>query len=66
MSDAVRALMASAYPELLETAGRVNHILDEEETRFSRTVNIGLKKLDEEIDKAAANRRGTDLGNGGR
>ncbi|HEV1994175.1 MAG TPA: alanine--tRNA ligase [Candidatus Acidoferrum sp.] len=57
MSDAVRALMAGAYPELVETADRVNHILDEEETRFSRTVNIGLKKLEEDLTEL----RGPDL-----
>jgi alanyl-tRNA synthetase len=57
MSDAVRELMAGAYPELVETASRVNHILDEEETRFSRTVNIGLKKLEEDLNEL----RGPDL-----
>ncbi len=57
MSDAVRELMASAYPDLLETAGRVNHILDEEEIRFSRTVSVGVKKLDEDLTEL----RGTDL-----
>jgi alanyl-tRNA synthetase len=51
MSDAVRALMAGAYPELGETAGRVNQILDQEELRFSRTVEIGLKKLEEDINE---------------
>jgi alanyl-tRNA synthetase len=51
MSAAVRALMAGAYPDLAETAERVNHILDEEETRFSRTVNIGLKKLEEDLNE---------------
>jgi len=51
MSDSVRALMAGAYPELGETAGRVNQILDQEEMRFSRTVNIGLKKLEEDINE---------------
>jgi alanyl-tRNA synthetase len=51
MSDAVRALMAGAYPELMGTADRVNHILDEEETRFSRTVNVGLKKLEEDLNE---------------
>src|SRR6266699_213211 len=51
MSDAVRTLMADAYPELAETAERVNHILDEEELRFSRTVNIGLKKLEEDLNE---------------
>jgi alanyl-tRNA synthetase len=57
ISDAVRTLMADAYPELIETAARVNHILDEEETRFSRTVNIGLKKLEEDLNEL----RGPDL-----
>ena len=51
MSNTVRTLMAGAYPELLETAERVNKILDEEETRFSRTVNIGLKKLEEDLNE---------------
>jgi len=51
MSGAVRTLMAGAYPDLMETADRVNHILDEEETRFSRTVNIGLRKLEEDLDE---------------
>jgi alanyl-tRNA synthetase len=43
--------MAGAYPELAETAERVNDILDKEETRFSRTVNIGLKKLEEDLNE---------------
>ena len=51
MSDVVRTLMAGAYPDLAETAERVNRILDEEETRFSRTVNIGLKKLEEDLNE---------------
>jgi alanyl-tRNA synthetase len=46
MSAAVRAEMKEAYPELEETAVRVNRVLDEEERRFSRTVEVGLKKLD--------------------
>ncbi len=41
--------MADAYPELLEAAERVNRVLDEEEMRFSRTVNIGLRKLEEDL-----------------
>jgi alanyl-tRNA synthetase len=57
MADAVRALMAGAYPELMETADRVNHVLDEEEARFSRTVTIGLKKLEEDLNEL----RGPDL-----
>jgi len=46
MSAAVRAEMKEAYPELEETAVRVNRVLYEEERRFSRTVEVGLKKLD--------------------
>jgi alanyl-tRNA synthetase len=46
MSIAVRGEMKEAYPELEETATRVNRILDEEERRFTRTVEVGLKKLD--------------------
>jgi len=38
MSDAVREEMKDAYPELAESAARVNKILDEEEGRFIRTV----------------------------
>jgi alanyl-tRNA synthetase len=56
MAVAVRSLMAGSYPELIDTADRVSTILDEEETRFTRTVNVGLKKLDEELGAL----RGTD------
>jgi alanyl-tRNA synthetase len=47
MSTAVRAEMKPAYPELEEHAARITRVLDEEENQFSRTVEIGLKKLDE-------------------
>jgi alanyl-tRNA synthetase len=47
MSDAVREEMKEAYPELVETAARVNKILDEEEARFTRTTEIGLKKFND-------------------
>src|SRR4029077_1829223 len=49
MSAAVRAEMKDAYPELVETASRVDRILDDEERRFTRTVEVGLEKLDEII-----------------
>ena len=35
-------------PELEEHAARIDQILDEEETPFPRTVEIGLKKLDDD------------------
>jgi alanyl-tRNA synthetase len=49
MSRAVRDEMKDAYPELAENAARVDRILDAEETRFARTVEVGLKKLDEDL-----------------
>jgi alanyl-tRNA synthetase len=49
MANAARDNMQSAYPELREAAGRVNAVLDAEESRFSHTVDIGLKKLDEDL-----------------
>jgi alanyl-tRNA synthetase len=52
MSDEVRKLMKDAYPELDEHAGRVRRVLDEEESRFIRTVNVGLEKLDDLMDGA--------------
>jgi alanyl-tRNA synthetase len=47
MSAAVRADMNDAYPELEEHAARITRILDEEERRFSHTVEVGLKKLEQ-------------------
>jgi alanyl-tRNA synthetase len=49
MSRTVREEMKEAYPELEEHASRITRILDEEENRFTRTVNVGLTKLDNEI-----------------
>ena len=49
MSAAVRAEMQGAYPELEEHDARVTRVLDEEESQFTRTVEVGLKKLDEDL-----------------
>jgi alanyl-tRNA synthetase len=49
MSAAVCTEMRDAYPELEETATRVRRTLDEEEQRFARTVDVGLRKLDEDF-----------------
>jgi len=50
MVRAVQDLMGTAYPELLDaTAKRVPEIVAAEERRFSDTVAVGLKKLDEII-----------------
>jgi alanyl-tRNA synthetase len=43
MSAAVRTEMKDAYPDLEDHASRITRILDEEEYRFTRTVNVGRK-----------------------
>jgi alanyl-tRNA synthetase len=60
MSNAVRESMRVPYPELMETAGRVNAVLDAEESRFSHTVHIGLKKLDEDLKPLLASKSNAD------
>jgi alanyl-tRNA synthetase len=51
----VRELMGAAYPELLEpAAARVPEIVLAEEIRFGRTLDIGLRKLEEELKPLAA------------
>ncbi len=49
MASQVAELMREAYPELLESIGRVDTVIKAEEERFSRTIEVGLKKLEEEI-----------------
>ena len=52
MSAAVRDEMKEAYPELEDHAARITKILDEEESRFTRTVEIASKKLEGLIESA--------------
>jgi alanyl-tRNA synthetase len=49
MVYAVHDLMKDAYPELMETADRVAKTVLAEETRFANTLDIGLKKLDDDL-----------------
>jgi alanyl-tRNA synthetase len=49
MSGHVRRLMMDAYPDLEEHARRITRVLDEEEKRFSRAVEVGLAKLEEKV-----------------
>jgi alanyl-tRNA synthetase len=49
MSATVRKEMSDAYPELEEHGPRITRILDEEEHRFTRTVDVGLAKLEDDI-----------------
>jgi alanyl-tRNA synthetase len=46
---AVRDLMLDAYPEVKETGDRVSKAVLAEETRFANTMDVGLKKLEEDL-----------------
>jgi len=52
MSAEVRKLMLDAYPDLEEHAKRITRVLDEEENRFTRTIDVGLERLDEMVKSA--------------
>jgi alanyl-tRNA synthetase len=45
MAETVLQVMKEAYPELAESMARVTAVLDDEERRFVRTIEAGLKKL---------------------
>ena len=47
MVFAVCDLMKDAYPELQESADRVSKAVHAEENRFARTLDVGLKRLEE-------------------
>jgi alanyl-tRNA synthetase len=49
MAAAVRENMLSVYPELREHAARTDAILNAEETQFARTIETGLKELDQQL-----------------
>jgi hypothetical protein len=49
MVFSVRDLMQDAYPELNETVERVSKAVLAEETRFAHTMEVGLKKLEEDL-----------------
>jgi alanyl-tRNA synthetase len=52
MSAAVRGEMKDAYPELEDHATQIARILDEEEKRFARTVDVALGKLEDFVSHA--------------
>ncbi len=55
MVNSVRELMGKAYPELLESnVSRVPEIVLAEENRFGHTLDIGLRKLEEELEPLSA------------
>jgi alanyl-tRNA synthetase len=50
------SVMADAYPELREGSARIERAILEEEQRFSRTVQAGLKKLEEDLSRISQDR----------
>jgi alanyl-tRNA synthetase len=52
MVFSVRDLMQDAYPELKDTADRVSKAVQIEETRFAHTLDVGLEKLEELLQKS--------------
>jgi alanyl-tRNA synthetase len=57
MVFAVRDLMQDAYPELRETVERTSKAVYAEETRFSHTLEAGLRRLEDLIKEATTFRR---------
>jgi alanyl-tRNA synthetase len=49
MTYAVAENMADAFPELLDSRGRVAKVVAHEEERFWRTIEIGMSKLEEDL-----------------
>ena len=47
-------LMGAAYPELVESRETIHRIVEQEERRFGRTINAGMKRLSEELDTLTA------------
>jgi alanyl-tRNA synthetase len=54
MTHAVRDEMKDAYPELVESSERVGRVIYEEERRFANTLDVGLKKLEEDLNAVRA------------
>jgi alanyl-tRNA synthetase len=54
MVFAVRDEMKVAYPELVETAERVSKVVRAEEEQFGRTLELGLKQMNEETLRSGA------------
>ncbi len=47
----VRDLMSGAYPELIESASRVEKVVEAEERQFARVLELGSKQLEAELEK---------------
>jgi len=59
MVHQVVEVMRDAYPELVETAGRVSEVVNAEEKRFAHTVDKGMQELDDDL--TVLRSKGTEL-----
>jgi alanyl-tRNA synthetase len=50
MVNVVGELMKGAYPEVVESAGRVSAVVRGEETRFAHTLNAGLGRWEDDLE----------------
>jgi alanyl-tRNA synthetase len=53
MVFAVRDLMQGAYPELIDSAGRVAKVVEAEEKQFARVLSVALNLLQKDIDQVS-------------
>ena len=65
MVHAVRDLMKDAYPELIESSKRVAEVILAEEKRFANTLDLGLRKLEEDFEPLLAHKNGNTMRYGG-
>ncbi|MBV9074250.1 MAG: alanine--tRNA ligase [Acidobacteria bacterium] len=65
MVHAVRDLMKDAYPELIESSKRVAEVILAEEKRFANTLDLGLRKLEEDFEPLLARKNGNTIRYGG-
>jgi len=61
MANQAAELVREAYPELLESIGRVDTVIKHEEQRYEHTLKLALKRLDEEMETAAKKAPGVRL-----
>src|SRR5438309_6716016 len=57
MAQQVAEQMREPYPELLESIGRVTGVIRHEEERFAHTIDMGLRKLEEDLTPLLAQKK---------
>jgi len=65
MVFSVRDLMKDAYPELIDSSKRVAEVVLAEEKRFAHTLDLGLKRLEEDFAPLLASKNGHSVQYGG-